>query len=494
MAKYRVSHDDTGHVSEHNSLYEAMQKVRDTPKTSVHEITSASKPRHIAFHAGGHVKATEQAHPNEKSAVDDVPRVGGPIKSTVKAKRAPSMASKQKAADAAARTASMASQGTKYLRNSDPDHARAQAHAGAADHNAKAASAFRAVGAHALADRHEAAAKEHAATATSIGGEQFGSRMKNTIDDMHTEKARHAMEAQKKVPGAKKAALSKLGKVAAFKPAGPVPVNEEPGMVARHADLFKRVNARLTSEGKPAQSMPQFLATGLPPGSGAGSKMSPPKTEPIQRDWKGDEIRKPIPEHLRESTASIRSGIKTARKAADADLDNRLHQASNAARVKGEAAEMRGATPMDHAAAAKAHKEAAQLAEHHADMMPNGRGKDLMKTHKDAAAHHEEKAAKGAINEHFARIVSRGFGNRDAGDASRGARVASEMAENFKGTPRYQKQAGEFHLNAAKLHDAVGNTKEAAAHRDTAAEHAKAAGGEWDEAKHPRDKDGKFGG
>jgi hypothetical protein len=44
------------------------------------------------------------------------------------------------------------------------------------------------------------------------------------------------------------------------------------------------------------------------------------------------------------------------------------------------------------------------------------------------------------------------------------------------------------------LHEAVGNKKEAAAHRETAAEHASKAGSEWDEAKHPRDKDGKFGG
>ena len=73
-------------------------------------------------------------------------------------------------------------------------------------------------------------------------------------------------------------------------------------------------------------------------------------------------------------------------------------------------------------------------------------------------------------------------------------------------TPRDHAQAGEGHLLAAAAHKALGDTpskfeklqggasKDLVAHHlEKAAEHAAAAGGEWDESKHPRDENGKFG-
>jgi len=58
---------------------------------------------------------------------------------------------------------------------------------------------------------------------------------------------------------------------------------------------------------------------------------------------------------------------------------------------------------------------------------------------------------------------------------------------------RNAKAAGEAHLKAAAAHAELGQEKSASEHRESAAKEAKTAGGEWDESKHPRGPDGKFG-
>jgi hypothetical protein len=52
--------------------------------------------------------------------------------------------------------------------------------------------------------------------------------------------------------------------------------------------------------------------------------------------------------------------------------------------------------------------------------------------------------------------------------------------------------AGEAHLRAAEANKAAGNNSAAEKHIEKAEIHAQAAGGEWDEDKHPRDENGKF--
>jgi hypothetical protein len=95
-----------------------------------------------------------------------------------------------------------------------------------------------------------------------------------------------------------------------------------------------------------------------------------------------------------------------------------------------------------------------------------------------------------------------------AGSSSREDRVhkadaASKVANRASGavekkqsagyhTNRESKVAGEAHLKAAKAHEALGHEGAARDHRERAAEHAKEAGGDWDESKHPRGPDGKF--
>lgn len=91
---------------------------------------------------------------------------------------------------------------------------------------------------------------------------------------------------------------------------------------------------------------------------------------------------------------------------------------------------------------------------------------------------------------------ARQIGKREGDNAERMTRIAHKLA-------------GEDHLKAAEAHEEasrvaqrdpspdaeeVHNHEESAEiHRAKAAEHAEQAGGEWDESKHPRDENGKFG-
>jgi site-specific DNA-adenine methylase len=77
--------------------------------------------------------------------------------------------------------------------------------------------------------------------------------------------------------------------------------------------------------------------------------------------------------------------------------------------------------------------------------------------------------------------------DRDQGARRGGVAVSSHDRE-------LHAKAGEAHLAAARSMEPHAETKEAIAyHLGRAATHAKAAGREWDESKHPRDENGKFG-
>lgn len=70
----------------------------------------------------------------------------------------------------------------------------------------------------------------------------------------------------------------------------------------------------------------------------------------------------------------------------------------------------------------------------------------------------------------------------------RSTSVGSDVQWERQGVEEAHKAAGEAHLAAA----AVATGKARIEHLAKAAEHAEAAGGEWDESKHPRDENGKF--
>jgi len=88
----------------------------------------------------------------------------------------------------------------------------------------------------------------------------------------------------------------------------------------------------------------------------------------------------------------------------------------------------------------------------------------------------------------------------EAGRASGKLSMTREF--NGPGMRAMHKEAGEKHLAAARQHEAMGkggtldsqqgHERGAQRHLDAAAGHAKAAGGDWDEEKHPRDESGKF--
>jgi hypothetical protein len=78
--------------------------------------------------------------------------------------------------------------------------------------------------------------------------------------------------------------------------------------------------------------------------------------------------------------------------------------------------------------------------------------------------------------------------------AAKSARSKSETAEHygdkFEGRDAH-KAAGEAHLKAAAAAKTAG--LQLVAHHETAAtNHAEAAGGRWDDVKHPRDAQGRF--
>jgi hypothetical protein len=75
--------------------------------------------------------------------------------------------------------------------------------------------------------------------------------------------------------------------------------------------------------------------------------------------------------------------------------------------------------------------------------------------------------------------------------AKAAAKIASDASAKASDKAGH-KEAGEAHLKAAELYERVGANGSASAHKAEAAKHAEAAGGEWDESKHPRGADGKF--
>jgi hypothetical protein len=114
------------------------------------------------------------------------------------------------------------------------------------------------------------------------------------------------------------------------------------------------------------------------------------------------------------------------------------------------------------------------------------------------AAHTPESAVKAGLHP----VVA----SKDAETATQRAKLSESIGRadgTSKGVEKKialaHKEAGERHLVAAAAHEAqtgtgIGTKGAANYHRSEAAEHARSAGGEWDESKHPRDKGGKFGG
>lgn len=58
---------------------------------------------------------------------------------------------------------------------------------------------------------------------------------------------------------------------------------------------------------------------------------------------------------------------------------------------------------------------------------------------------------------------------------------------------RKRREDGKGFTSQASPEAAPSSQTAASYHQKRAAEHASAVGGEWDEAKHPRDENGKFG-
>lgn len=77
---------------------------------------------------------------------------------------------------------------------------------------------------------------------------------------------------------------------------------------------------------------------------------------------------------------------------------------------------------------------------------------------------------------------------------SRANRMSKQAttAKRVVGSKAAHAEAGELHLQAATMHEQLGNHDVARAHKNEAEKHALLAGGEWDEGKHPRDENGKF--
>jgi hypothetical protein len=103
--------------------------------------------------------------------------------------------------------------------------------------------------------------------------------------------------------------------------------------------------------------------------------------------------------------------------------------------------------------------------------------------------------AKGAVSEYIGKKVQEANKSK-ANEMSKAAHIVSGQAKEAGAgaSKSSHKFAGETHLEAAKLQKVAGNPVAEARHLAKAGEHASNAGGAWDEAKHPRDKDGKFGG
>jgi hypothetical protein len=71
-------------------------------------------------------------------------------------------------------------------------------------------------------------------------------------------------------------------------------------------------------------------------------------------------------------------------------------------------------------------------------------------------------------------------------------KTGAKLAPRTGGILNLKKQEGEAHLELAKFHKSQGNINEYVQHQVAAERAASAAGMEWDEEKHPRNKDGKF--
>jgi hypothetical protein len=107
----------------------------------------------------------------------------------------------------------------------------------------------------------------------------------------------------------------------------------------------------------------------------------------------------------------------------------------------------------------------------------------------------DKELAKGAVSEYIGKKVQEANKSK-ANEMSKAAHIVSGQAKEAGAgaSKSSHKFAGETHLEAAKLQKVAGNPVAEARHLAKAGEHASNAGGAWDEAKHPRDKDGKFGG